>query len=455
MIAEPLERPSPTLPQLLAYTSFSLTAGLVFGSMGLIVLPAEVLVMWPETQAATLGVLLALTGISQLIAPAVGYLSDRCTHPLGRRRPYLLAGGAVSLLGLLGMRVARDGALPKSYAGSLLVCMLGMNCSYAGFTGLLPDLVPECMMGKASGLMAVLNAVGAALSFYLLGFTGIDVRYSYSLYGAAVIATIGVTAVFANEAPLLKASPVVGSEILRSFYVSMATHGGFAIVFWIRCTYYMGISVLSFMILFLRDVILPISGDDPIFGNGVEPSRWPTYYTSMIALIGQLGAVSIAVPIGRLSDRDGRKPYIYLACGMMVLVYLIFAFSPPLSVILAIAFMYGMGNGSFLTVDYALAVDTLPDKANAAQDLGLWGVAAFIGSSFGPLILGPLLHVIGILSLGGTLDDVFGKTIAAPNNGNSTDHELQYGPAGYRAILVMGIVFVSITAHMLKFVDKR
>jgi len=264
-----------------------------------------------------------------------------------------------------------------------------------------------------------------------------------------------VTAAAAKEAHLRKACPVIGAEILRSFYVSVATHGDFARVFWIRCTYYMGISVLSFMILFLRDVILPISGENPIFGNGVDSSRWPTYYTSMIALIGQLGAVSIAVPVGRLSDRNGRKPYIYLACGMMVLVYLIFAFSPPLSVILAIAFVYGMGNGSFLTVDYALAVDTLPDKVNAAQDLGLWGVAAFIGSSFGPLILGPLLHVIGILSLGGGLGDVFGKTIIAPIHGNAASHELQYGAPGYRAILFMGMVFVSITAYMLKFVNKR
>jgi len=444
---------------LLALTSFALTAGLTFGSMGLIVLPAEVLVMWPETQAASLGLLLAMTGITQLIAPAVGYLSDRCTHSLGRRRPFMLGGAAVTVTGLVGMRVARDVLLPKTYAACLFVSMVGMNSAYAGFTGLLPDMVPESSMGKASGLMAVLNAVGAALSFYILGFAGLGVQHAYTMYAATVVATVGVTTLVAREVPLVKAAPTVTGEVVRSFYVSRASHGDFFWVFWIRCAYYMGVSVLSFMMLFLRDAVLPLSGDNPPFSAGVEPSRRPMYYTSMIAILGQLGAVCIAVPIGRLSDRHGRKPYIYLSCGMMVFVYLAFLFTPPLAWILTIGFVYGMGNGSFLTVDYALAVDTLPDKKAAAKDLGLWGVSAFIGSSGGPVILGPLLHVVGTLSIGGSWADVLGEPgpdatgVSTAVEASSPD-QVRYGVLGYQAILVAGMIFVSVAAYLLKFVSK-
>lgn len=46
-----------------------------------------------------------------------------------------------------------------------------------------------------------------------------------------------------------------------------------------RCTYYMGISVLSFMMLYLRDVVLPASGDEPIFGASIDKERRPLYYT--------------------------------------------------------------------------------------------------------------------------------------------------------------------------------
>ena len=49
----------------------------------------------------------------------------------------------------------------------------------------------------------------------------------------------------------------------------------------------------------------------------------------------------------------------------------------------------------FLSVDYALACDVLPSLENAAQNLGVWGVYAFPGSTLGPLVAGPLLTHYG------------------------------------------------------------
>jgi len=113
----------------------------------------------------------------------------------------------------------------------------------------------------------------------------------------------------------------------------------------------------------------------------------------------------------------------------------------------------GAGNGAFLTVDYALAVDTLPDKDSAARDLGLWGVSAFIGSACGPIVLGPLLHIVGLVSLGGGWDEIMGKPTATA--GVDPDLDVRYGLKGYQAILVAGVLFVSATAYMLKFVSTR
>ena len=47
--------------------------------------------------------------------------------------------------------------------------------------------------------------------------------------------------------------------------------------------------------------------------------------------------------------------------------------------------MGGFGNGCYQAVDLALAVDTLPDAAEAARYLGVWGVGAFVGVCLGPL----------------------------------------------------------------------
>lgn len=98
--------------------------------------------------------------------------------------------------------------------------------------------------------------------------------------------------------------------------------------------------------------------------------------------------------------------------------------------------VYGAGNGAFLAVDYALAVDTLPDKKAAAKDLGLWGIAAFIGAAIGPAILGPLLHIVGLLSVG------------APVWPPSSEVE-RYGVPGFVAILLTGSAWCGVAVYLL------
>jgi Na+/melibiose symporter-like transporter len=51
--------------------------------------------MFEEQHAIFLAVMLALAGVSQLVSPAAGYLSDRTCHWMGRRMPYILLGHRV------------------------------------------------------------------------------------------------------------------------------------------------------------------------------------------------------------------------------------------------------------------------------------------------------------------------------------------------------------------------
>ena len=44
------------------------------------------------------------------------------------------------------------------------------------------------------------------------------------------------------------------------------------------------------------------------------------------------------------------------------------------------------------SVDYALAIDCLPSREDAARWLAIWGVASFIGTSIGPTMFSLILH---------------------------------------------------------------
>ena len=116
--------------------------------------------------------------------------------------------------------------------------------------------------------------------------------------------------------------------------MSEKTHGDFFWVFWIRSLYYMGVSALSFMMLYIRDMTLPQYGDEtpPLGIPGASRNDQATHYTSLIALGAQVGALCLALPIGKLSDSHGRKPYITIACALMVVVYVAFMFRPSIEV---------------------------------------------------------------------------------------------------------------------------
>lgn len=91
---------------------------------------------------------------------------------------------------------------------------------------------------------------------------------------------------------------------------------------------------------------------------------------------------------------------------------------------------------AYLSVDYALACHTLPDRDQAARFLGVWGVATFIGTMVGPLLAGPLLLFFG----------------------NMEDPELQgvhYAQGGYIAILTVGCVCMIASAVLIRPIDAR
>jgi MFS family permease len=118
-------------------------------------------------QALTLALVEAPGLVVALIAnPLFGLLSDRTPGRFGRRRPYILGGTALNVVGLLVMALApalfiQEGsgnALAPSVLvlmGGLMLTQLANNAAAAPFHALLPDMVTEEQRGKASGIMGL------------------------------------------------------------------------------------------------------------------------------------------------------------------------------------------------------------------------------------------------------------------------------------------------------------
>ena len=136
-----------------------------------VVVPAQVLLIVASgsvgsaEQAAYLGRLAAVAAvIAVFLQPLVGLLSDRTRTAWGRRRPHIVWGTAIMLLGAAGLTRASD---PWSFAAAFLVLQAGNSAAIAAYQGLLPDLVPRRQRGSASGFLGLMTILGNAASLGL------------------------------------------------------------------------------------------------------------------------------------------------------------------------------------------------------------------------------------------------------------------------------------------------
>lgn len=95
-----------------------------------------------------------------LVQALAGMLSDRSTSPLGRRRPFILFGtvGEVIVFTLIGFSTGLSGETGYWVLfGLYIFSMIFSNTAQAGTQGLIPDLSPESMRGRFSGVKAILE----------------------------------------------------------------------------------------------------------------------------------------------------------------------------------------------------------------------------------------------------------------------------------------------------------
>ena len=152
-----------------------------------------------------------LTGL--LVQPIVGQASDRTWGPLGRRRPYFLAGAILSSTALILM--PRCSALWMA-AGLLWVLDASINISMQPFRAFVADLLPEsqCTQGFAmqSLLIGLSTVIASALPYLLTnvfhlaqtraaGTIPFTVRFSFYIGAAAFLGAVLWTVFTTREYP--------------------------------------------------------------------------------------------------------------------------------------------------------------------------------------------------------------------------------------------------------------
>ena len=380
-----------------------------------VVVPAQVLlIVTPGSvgsaeQAAYLGRLAAAAAVfAVFLQPLVGLLSDRTRTAWGRRRPHIVWGTAVMLVGAAALTRAAD---PWSFAAAFLVLQAGSSAAIAAYQALLPDLVPRRQRGSASGflgLMTILgNAASLGLAALLLGeatagrpaviTSGAAAYYTVTI--AALALACGVTVVGIAE-PSSRGRP-------PNAFQSLSTTLGAWLEPW-RSRNYTWVFVARFLVI--MGLTLFMTFIEYYFARVAHVTNF-VQATATVALIALLVALVGAVALGRLSDRIPRVPLAFASTLVMALAAVLFWLSGGNIPLWWLGGVFGLGYGAYWSVDWALAVDSLPSIRAAGRDLGLWSLASTLPGVAAPA-LGSLIIGAGA-SLGRTEAGYQGVFIAA------------------------------------------
>jgi len=219
------------------------------------------------------------------------------------------------------------------------------------------------------------------------------------------------------------------AKFISAFTIDTVKYHDFFVVTVSRTFYYMGISVQSFFLFFIHDVL-------HIRAN-------PENAVALLSILGQCAGALTCYPVGYASDKvfgGSRKPFIYVACTILASTTFCIMFLTTMDQMIVACLVLGGANGMYLTMDTSLAVDTLAadqeDDGSNAQLLGVWGVAGFVGSALGPLVGGPLLYIFG-------------------NPVEEADGAIEYSAHGYAIVLAMSAFYYVCSALTLTLIRSK
>jgi MFS family permease len=431
-----------SLGRLAAINAFWFGGGAHWQPIYISLIPVGATVIAGSSADLLIGRVTAAGGVFALLTPIlVGWLSDRTVTRWGRRRPWMVAGTILNIIGL-GLLALSTSQL--AFVAAFLLVQLSNNAAGAAYTGVIPDVVRAEDRGRASGLLGTMNQVGTVVgvglvgvTFKLYGDTRAGLLAGYSVVAVILAITLLITVVAVKEPHIIRqparsepihvppaaiicaaaflvalvalfaillaplgtffwpvvavflASGVVTVLAARQLPALMAFFQAFRSndFFWTFATrglVTLGIfSILPFMELYFRDVVRAKDA-------GAASAFW------LLAVIA--GAIVPSMIGGVLSDRTGRrKLFVYISSAIQAVVVsvLLFGLVRSLTLLYILGILYGIGYGAYYAVDWALACDVLPNREEAAgRDMALWHVSFTLPQVLAPAILAGFLHFL-------------------------------------------------------------
>lgn len=315
-----------------------------------------------------------LTGL--IVQPIIGHASDRTWGPLGRRRPYFLAGAILSSLALIIM--PRSSALWMA-AGLLWILDASINISMEPFRAFVADLLPESQRTRGFAMQSLFIGLGAVVAsalpwlltnvFHFTSPTGagkipFTVKLSFELGAVAFFGAVLWTILTTKEYP---------PENLAEFQKMKSEHRGLGAgakeiltsiremprtmrqLAWVQICTWLGLFCmwLYFPVAVARNVFGAADTASPFYSAGVE---WGGICFGMYSAV----CFGFSFVLPTLARRFGRKAThsLCLICGGLGLLSVVVIHSKYLLLLSMTG--VGVAWASTLSMPYSILAGSLP-----------------------------------------------------------------------------------------------
>jgi MFS family permease len=386
--------------------------------------------------------------VALLVQSLMGMVSDRSTSKFGRRRPFIFIGtiGLLIIMALIGVSTNLEGMAGYWVLFGLVVLLaIASNTAHAAQQGLIPDVIPDHLRGRFSGIKAVLEIpVPMILIAFTVGrlissgnmWAGIAVtmavvtiamlmtmfvpesqittssqKFDWKPFSRLVLMTATFTIVILAMGQLVKLTGglvhgfgstlglilVMGGIGLGSilFAVGMGVWASIRIglggesranpsfTWWVinRLAFLVGVNNLAGFTIYFLQARLGYVREE-----AAGPAAFLTMFVGVFILLS-------ALPSGWLADRFGRKNLVAFSGIIASLGTLVAILSPSLPFIYIGGCIIGIATGLFFAANWALGTNLVP-KEQAGRYLGISNLAGAGAGAVGGYIGGPIADQI-------------------------------------------------------------
>jgi Na+/melibiose symporter-like transporter len=369
-----------------------LATGMVEIAVKQILLANQVSIFDPAHSIATFTVIVTIGAvIGVVVSPLAGAISDRTTSRWGRRRPWIIFGVCLGAIGLILM--ANSFSFWPLLAGEILV-QLSFDVIMSATTAIIPDQVPLGQRTAVSAFVGMSPIVGGLLGVILVArFSNpaVDPTRGYMvLLITVLIIVLPFVLVLREERLPREALPTFSWKVfLSQFIVNPRKHPDFFFMWMSRCLIFLAYGMMNtYLLFYLKDAVG--------YAN-------PTVGVVIFNLTAGILVIISAIVSGLISKKTGRiKIFVIGGALVMMIAMSILALVHTWPTSLIAAAIFGLGFGTYLSIDLILAVRVLPKVIDRGKDLGLMNIAIFL-----PLVLSQVIGGIVLTMIPG----VFGYTV--------------------------------------------